>query len=115
ALYVERVLRRDGAGAGELLEGHDELCPPSTAMHCPVICRAAFDARKTATPFRSSSPPRRRSGVPLMTRSPMRSRMPFAIFVGKKPGQIAFTLMPCGPHSEARARVKFTAAPLDVL
>ena len=40
------VLRRDRARTGEFLEAHDELWPPSTAMHWPVMWRAAFDARK---------------------------------------------------------------------
>ena len=77
--------------------------------------REASEARKTTAPLRSSSPPSRPSGVIATTASPITSSRPWVIFDGKKPGQMAFTLMSYRPHSAASARVRFTAAPLLAL
>src|ERR671927_324956 len=77
------------------------LMPPSTARHCPVIWRDASEARKTTAPFKSSSPPMRCSGALAITASATFSSRPADIFEGKKPGQMAFTLMLYLPHSEA--------------
>ncbi len=41
--------------------------------------------------------------------------VPWVILLGNMPGASAFTLMPCGTHSPARARVRFTTAALLVL
>ena len=79
------------------------------------MCCAASEANSAAMPFRSSSPPRRRSGASAITRSAIFSSVAWVIFDGKKPGQIALTVMPNWPHSPASARVKFTTPPLVVL
>ena len=50
-----------------------------------------------------------------MTPAPTTWRIPFVILEGKKPGQMAFTLMSCFPHSAASARVKERTAPLLAL
>src|SRR5690606_25632687 len=87
---------------------HRIVAPPSTAIACPVMWRPASEARRTARPFRSSSLPRRRVGVSSSTALPAASRVARVIFEGKKPGQIAFTVMPCSPHSAAHCRVRPT-------
>ena len=74
--------------------------------------RDASEASSTARPFRSSSLPRRLVGVQSRISSPAVSSVARVIFEGKKPGQIAFTVMPCSPHSAASARVKFDQAAL---
>ncbi|MNO03239.1 hypothetical protein D3C81_2238810 [compost metagenome] len=80
------------------------------------MCLPASEAYNSVMPLRSSSSPRRRSGAwDAIFSSPMLSISTVAILVLKKPGQIAFTLMPCTPHSAARARVKLMTAPLEVL
>ena len=89
--------------------------PPSTAMYCPVTWRDASEAKYRAMPFRSSSPPRRPSGVWAITSSPITSSSPRDIFEGKKPGQSALTLISYFPHSAARARVKWSTAALLVV
>lgn len=75
----------------------DADAPPSTGSTWPLTCLEASLARKTTAPFKSSLLPSRRSGVRAMTASPMSSSRPADIFDGKKPGQIALTLMPYGP------------------
>src|SRR5216683_7271672 len=95
--------------------GHAMQAPPSTAMYCPVMCREASEARKAMVPFRSSSPPSRPRGVAAITDFSIFSSRPRDILEGKKPGQMAFTLMPYLPHSEASARVKLSRAALLVL
>src|SRR6202000_3207908 len=89
--------------------------PPSTAKCWPVMCRDASLARNTTGPLRSSSPPRRCNGVRDTIVSSSLSSSPADIFDGKKPGQIALTLMLYLPHSAASARVKLIAAAFDVL
>jgi hypothetical protein len=91
------------------------VAPPSTAMICPVMNALASDASSAATPFRSSGPPRRRSGAFFAASAPSVSIRPRVIFVGNNPGAIAFTLMPWRAHSTASARVKFTTPPFVVL
>src|SRR5205807_2960745 len=95
--------------------GHITLAPPSTAIACPVMWREASEASSTTSPFRSSSLPRRLVGVPSRISSPVVPSVAWVIFEGKKPGQMALTVMPCCPHSAARARVKFTRPPFVVL
>src|SRR2546421_10783227 len=97
------------------LDIHITVAPPSTAMAWPVMCRDASDAKSTARPFRSSSLPRRLVGVQSRINSPVVPSVALVIFDGKKPGQMAFTVMPCCPHSAASARVKFTRPPLLAL
>src|SRR5262245_54209240 len=94
---------------------HITVAPPSTAIAWPVMCRDASEARRTTSPFRSSSLPRRLVGVQSRISSPLLSSVARVIFEGKKPGQIAFTVIPYSPHSAASARVKFTRPPLVVL
>src|SRR6267142_746532 len=104
------------AREGELgVAGHITLAPPSTAIACPVMWREASEASSTTSPFRSSSFPSRRVGVQSRISSPVVSIVARVIFEGKKPGQMALTVMPCCPHSAARARVKFTRPPFVVL
>ena len=93
----------------------DADAPPSTGSTWPLTCLEASLARKTTAPFKSSLLPRRPSGVRAMTASPMSSSKPADIFDGKNPGQIALTLMPYGPHSQARVRVKLMSAAFEVL
>src|SRR6185295_17774965 len=102
----------DGAGSGH---GGQSDAPPSMAMDCPVTCREASEAKNTAMPFRSSSPPRRPRGVCAITCSPITSSSPLDIFEGKNPGQRALTRMLYLPHSAASARVKCRTAALLVL
>src|SRR6185503_15181747 len=94
---------------------HITLAPPSTAIAWPVMWREASEASSTTRPFRSSSLPRRLLGVQSRISSPVASSVARVIREGKNPGQMAFTVMPCSPHSAARARVKFTRPPLVVL
>src|SRR5271154_2147480 len=94
---------------------HTMLAPPSTARYWPVIWRDASLARNTTEPFRSSSPPSRGSGECATIDSPIEASRPADIFDGKKPGQIALTLILWRPHSEANARVKLIAAAFEVL
>src|SRR5690349_12692773 len=94
---------------------HMTVAPPSTAIACPVMCRDASEASSTVRPFRSSSLPKRLFGVQSRISSPVVSSVTWVILEGKKPGQIAFTVMPCCPHSAASARVKFTTPPLVAL
>src|SRR5947208_3499823 len=104
------------ASEGELgVAGHITLAPPSTAIACPVMWREASEASSTTSPFRSSSFPRRLVGVQSRISSPVVPSVAWVIFEGKKPGQMALTVMPCCPHSAARARVKFTRPPFVVL
>src|SRR4051812_4968883 len=97
------------------LDLHMMVAPPSTAIAWPVMCREASEARSTASPFRSSSLPRRLVGVQSRISSPVVPSVAWVIFDGKNPGQMAFTVMPNWPHSAASARVKFTRPPLVVL
>src|SRR5262245_53500520 len=87
---------------------HTMVIPPSTAIACPVMCRPASEASSTARPFRSSSLPRRRFGVRSTIAADILSNVARVIFDGKNPGQIAFTVMPCTPHSAASWRVRPT-------
>src|SRR5512140_2462211 len=92
------------------------LTPPSTASHWPVMCLPASEANNSVTPFRSSSSPRRCSGAcAARLASPSCFSVYSVILLGKKPGQIALTVMLYLPHSHPSARVKLTTAPLDVL
>src|SRR4030081_3202285 len=91
------------------------VAPPSTAMIWPVMNDDAAEAKRTAMPFRSWSPPMRRKGVPLMICSPERASVAAVILVGKKPGQMQLTVMLYSASVAARARVKLTTAPLLVL
>src|SRR5687768_13645573 len=97
------------------LDFHTMVAPPSTAIAWPVMWREASEASSTTRPFRSSSLPRRLVGVDSRISSPVVPSVARVIFEGKKPGQIAFTVMPCSPHSAASARVKFTRPPLVAL
>src|SRR6516225_2288055 len=123
AYLAYRVTRASGAncppaaraGSRPRLLNQTMLEPPSTARYWPVTWRAAWLARNTTAPLRSSSSPRRWSGVWSITICPTLSSSPADIFEGKKPGQIAFTLMLYLPHSAASARVKLMAAAFDVL
>src|SRR5688572_5664543 len=87
---------------------HTMVAPPSTAIAWPVMWRDASEASSTASPFRSSSPPSRRVGVHSWISFPAVSSVARVILEGKKPGQIAFTVMPCTPHSAASWRVRPT-------
>src|SRR5665647_1818767 len=92
------------------------LTPPSTASHWPVMCLPAADAYNTHKPLRSSSSPRRLRGAPEANfSSPTALSVPMVILLGKKPGQMALTVMLYLPHSTASARVKLMTAPLEVL
>src|SRR6185369_144582 len=92
------------------------LTPPSTASHCPVMCLPASEANSSVTPFRSSSSPRRCNGACAASCSfPSRCSVNSVILLGKKPGQMALTVMLYLPHSQPKARVKLITAPLDVL
>src|SRR2546426_786018 len=95
--------------------GDVDHAPASTAIACPVMWREASEASSTTSPFRSSSLPRRLVGVQSRISSPVVPSVAWVIFEGKKPGQMALTVMPCCPHSAARARVKFTRPPFVVL
>src|SRR5207245_8072452 len=106
------VVTREGEPG---VAGHITLAPPSTAIACPVMWREASEASSTTTPFRSSSFPRRLVGVQSRISSPVVPSVAWVIFEGKNPGQMALTVMPCCPHSAARARVKFTRPPFVVL
>ena len=80
------------------------------------MCLPASLAYSSVMPFRSSSSPRRRSGALAISLStPRFSSVPRVILLGKKPGQMALTVMPYLPHSQASARVKLTTAPFEVL
>ena len=80
------------------------------------MCLPAAEANSSAAPFRSSSSPMRRSGACAASFfSPMVCSVLAVILLGKKPGAMALTVMPCSPHSAASARVKLTTAPLLVL
>src|SRR5205823_13472332 len=71
------------------------------------MCLPASLAKRTAAPFRSSSSPMRRSGVPAASFStPTASIVPFVILDGKKPGARALAVIPYRPQLPARARVK---------
>src|SRR3954468_2156400 len=94
---------------------HMIVAPPSTAIAWPVMCRDASEASSTTRPFRSSSLPRRLFGVTSSTSLPSVSSVAFVIFEGKNPGQIAFTVMPCSPHSAASWRVRPTSPCLVAL
>src|SRR3989441_3832289 len=106
------VVAREGEPG---VTGHITLAPPSTAIACPVMWREASEASSTTSPFRSSSFPRRLVGVQSRISSPVVSIVAWVIFEGKKPGQMALTVMPCWPHSAASARGKFTRPPFVVL
>src|SRR5256885_1008477 len=106
------VVAREGEPG---VAAHITLAPPSTAIACPVMWREASEASSTTSPFRSSSFPRRLVGVQSRISSPVVPSVAWVIFEGKKPGQMALTVMPCCPHSAARARVKFTRPPFVVL
>src|SRR5436305_8696224 len=84
------------------LDVHMMVAPPSTAIAWPVMCRDASEARSTARPFRSSSLPRRLVGVQSRISSPVVPSVAWVMFDGKKPGQIALTVMPWLPHTEVR-------------
>src|SRR6059058_4357063 len=82
------------AGEGELgVATHITLAPPSTAIACPVIWREASEASSTTSPFRSSSFPRRLVGVQSRISSPVVPSVAWVIFEGKKPGQMALTVI----------------------
>ncbi len=66
----------------------------------------ASDVNRMAAPFKSSSPPTRRSGA-LVSISFPTSAMAIVIFVGKNPGAMSLTVMLNSPHSPASARVKY--------
>src|SRR5260221_13965332 len=67
----------------------------------------ASEARKIAAPTRSSETPSRRSGVLVIAQSFMTGWAHNLVVrsVRMKPGAIAFTRIPLGPHSAARERV----------
>src|SRR4051812_4341893 len=73
---------------------HITVAPPSTAIAWPVMWREASEASSTASPFRSSSLPSRFVGVQSRISSPVVPSVALVIRDGKKPGQIAFTVMP---------------------
>src|SRR5262249_24489079 len=110
----EPVRGRVDRGRPEVKRTYNDA-PPSIAIDCPVTCRDASEAKYTAIAFRSSSPPRRPSGVCAITSSPITCRIPRDIFEGKNPGQRAFTLISYFPHSAASARVKWSTAALLVV
>ena len=93
--------RRDGRPDWQGAASLDRRAAAVDASAWPVTWRDASDARNTTLPFRSSSPPNRPSGVSASTSRSMRSSVTLVIFDGKKPGQIALTLMLCSPHSAA--------------
>src|SRR6185436_103801 len=94
--------------AREFERAHMMVAPPSTAIAWPVMWRDASDASSTARPFRSSLLPKRRFGVISRMESDILSSVALVIFDGKNPGQMAFTVMPCTPHSAASWRVSPT-------
>src|SRR5205809_1479814 len=95
--------------------------PPSTAIHCPVMFRAASLARNAVSWPMSSGVCSRPSGTPRLTTSrktPRASRAaksgvssliasarPSHARVHRKPGQIALTRISCGAYSRARLLV----------
>ena len=87
--------RRSFPGEPQAIEA-----PPSTQMNCPVTWRDAAEAKYTAAPLRSVSLPSRPRGVCAITEASIFSSKPRDIFDGKKPGHIALTRMPYGPHGQ---------------
>ena len=70
------------------------VAPPSTTSVWPVMCAPASEASSTVAPFRSWSLPTRPVGVLSMIICRSLPRVALVIFEGKKPGQMAFTVMP---------------------
>src|SRR3954470_17224576 len=87
---------------------HMTVAPPSTAIACPVMWREASEASSTTRPFRSSSLPTRPVGVVSRMSCMSLPSVALVILEGKNPGQMAFTVMPCAPHSAASWRVRPT-------
>src|SRR5581483_9135066 len=94
---------------------HHADWPPSTMIVCPVTKSEAAEARKTTAPFRSSGPPKRRSGMCSRYGSGFSSSRTLFMSVGNQPGAIAFTVMPCCAHLVAKSRVNETTPPFEAL
>ena len=70
------------------------------------------EARKTAQPATSSGVPRRRYGVRRRTSSSLPAAASSRVAsVRMNPGQMALTVIPCGPASTASWRVRLETPP----
>lgn len=94
-----------------------QTLPPSITMLAPFRWLDAREDRYTTVPAMSSGFPKRLFGFASASdwTPPVSSINPFAIFVGKKPGEMLLTRMPRGPSSTARFFVRWIAAALDAL
>src|SRR5262249_16272862 len=77
------------------------VVPPSTTMVWPVMKLRGSEERNTAAPAISCGRPQRLSAVRAANFGPSAglSTMARLVSVAKKPGEIALTVMPCGPSS----------------
>lgn len=80
------------------------IAPPSIAIVAPFTCAPALLARYTTTPAISSGLPSLFIGfaAAMLSLPPLISNKPLLILVGKKPGQMLFTVICLGPSSTAR-------------
>src|ERR1700733_12499032 len=92
---LERTLRGNLYSAWS---DYQAVCPPSTTSTCPVTNAEASDARNTAAPFRSWSPPKRCNGIRASKESFRCSITHSDMWVGNHPGAIALTRILCAAH-----------------
>lgn len=92
----------------------DHKAPPSMAIASPFTCDPARLVKYTTIPAISSGRPNRLMGFALaiLSAPPDSANSPLAILLGKKPGQMEFTVMPRGPSSSARLRPRCSTAAL---
>src|SRR5262249_47302849 len=135
-LHSGRVRRADGGGDREVGQGGQVLrrqggltggspgqlrtLPPSTLSVCPVMKAASSLVRNETVPTRSSGTSPRLIACMAATEAysssmlarPARGLRTSVPGVRVRPGAMALTVTPCGPSSEASARVKPTTPPL---
>lgn len=79
----------------------------------------AGDRKYSSAPTKSAGSPRRPSGTRASIASRTSAPGPSASYIHavrfdlNTVGAIAFTVMPCGPHSHASARVRPSTAPFE--
>jgi hypothetical protein len=89
--------------------------PPSTTIFAPLTWELALLDKNTTKPAISSAFPNLKLGFCAASNSapPLKSNSPFAILLGKKPGDIELTRTCRGPNSTARFLVRWIAAAFD--
>jgi len=116
-MVLAYLSRGDYFGETGLLKGDVRTATCSALDHVEVVRISAADFAEMNRQF-----PEVRHQLELVERERTQmnrerltalSSTPLDILEGKNPGQIAFTRMPCGPHSVARARVRCRAAAFD--